>query len=81
MGQKACSDILPRFRAISCTATTGYNRKYAMGSSTMPRRCNTHLSAPARAITGQKSNTCCSWPGTQPTGSAPNDSSPFFLPC
>ncbi len=43
----------------------------------MRKRCNPHLSAPALAITDQKSNTHCSWSGGRPTASAPNASSLF----
>jgi len=50
------------------------------GSSTIRKRYNPHLSAPALANTGQMSNVRCSWSGTRLTASAPNASSPFSLP-
>jgi hypothetical protein len=39
------------------TATTGYNRKYACGSSIIQKRCKQPLSTFVHAITGQRSNT------------------------
>jgi len=51
------------------------------GSSTMRKWGNPHLSIPAHAITGQKSNTRCSWFGTPPTASVPNVSCPFSPHC
>ena len=60
------------------TATTGYNRKYAMWLLNHTKEGKQPLSILAHAITGQKSNTRCSWSGTPPTVFAPNASCPFF---
>ncbi len=42
------------------------------GCSTMPRTGCMRLRTHVRAITGQKSNTHCSWNGMRPIASAPN---------
>src|SRR5260370_27428906 len=59
-------------------ATTGYHRTYARWLLNHAEEVQQTLQCPRPRHMGRRSNTRCSWHGTQPTASAPRASSLFF---